>query len=156
MGGGWHRERGYSLIELMVVMAVLSVLAVAVLPLAELTRQRDRERELRAALWEIRDAIDAHKRAADTGVIAKVGDGYPESLEVLTRGVPRVAGGARMYFLRRIPADPFAPPTRDPAKSWGLRSYASGPERPEAGADVYDVFSRSERVGLNGMPLRQW
>lgn len=148
--------RGFSLIELLVVMAVLGVLAAAVMPLAEVSQRRERERELKRALWQIRDAIDAHKRAADAGVIAKVGQGYPASLDVLVRGVPRIAQGSdALYFLRRIPADPFAEAAA-PGGGWGLRSYASAPERPEPGADVYDVFSRSERVGLNGVPLRQW
>jgi general secretion pathway protein G len=150
--------RGFSLIELLVVMAVLGVLAAAVMPLVEVTQQRERERELKRALWDIRDAIDAHKRSADTGQIARVGDGYPASLDVLVQGVPRATGAGKVYFLRRIPVDPFAPAAaaEGAAKAWRLRSYASDPDRPQAGADVYDVHSSSERMGLNGVPLRQW
>ena len=153
------RAHGFSLIELLVVMTVLGVLAAAVMPMAEVSQLRERERELKRALWEIRDAIDVHKRAADAGLIAKAGDGYPASLEVLVAGVPRTGSeGGRIHFLRRIPVDPFTPASLsvESTKSWGLRSYSSSPDRPEAGADVYDVYSRSQRVGLNGLPLRQW
>jgi len=95
--------RGFSLVELMVVMAILGVLAVAAYPVAELTVQRDRERELKRALWEIRDAIDAYKRASDAGAIPKLSNqtGYPPSLLALTVGVPDArAGGQMLYFLR--------------------------------------------------------
>ena len=146
---------GFSLVELLVVMAVLGILAAAVLPLTEVTLQRQREHELKRSLWEIRDAIDAYKRAADAGQIAKVGSGYPPTLASLTEGVPdAVSPGQRRHFLRRVPRDPFAgdgQPT-----TWGLRSYASSAERPEPGADVYDVFTQSARIGLNGIALRQW
>jgi general secretion pathway protein G len=148
---------GFSLLELLVVMAVLGILAAAVAPLVEVSMQRERERELKRALWEIRDAIDAHKRAAEAGVIAKAGDGYPASLQALVDGVPRIGGGGgRLYFLRRVPPDPFAPISSASGEGWGLRSYASGADRPAAGADVYDIYSRSERIGLNGIPVKQW
>lgn len=154
-----RQYRGFSLIELMVVMAVLGVLAAAAMPMAELVRQREQERELRQALWEIRGAIDAYKRARDEGLVARSGpeSGYPPSLQSLVEGVPRAsAGGAPMYFLRRVPRDPFAPADLPAAQTWGLRSYESPPDRPRPGVDVYDVYSTSDRAGLNGMPLRQW
>lgn len=150
-------NRGFSLVELLVVMAILGVLSAAVLPLAEVTLQRERERELKRALWEIRDALDAYKKAADAAGAATGGSHYPPSLEALVAGVPDArTPGQLIYFLRRVPRDPFAPSTLAPAQSWGLRSYQSPADRPEAGADVYDVYSRSELVGLNGVPLKDW
>jgi general secretion pathway protein G len=152
---------GFSLIELMVVMAVLGVLAAAAYPLAELVRQREQERELKQALWEIRGAIDAYKRARDEGIIPRSGpeSGYPPNLLSLVEGVVRATpggGGGPVYLLRRIPRDPFAPNYLPAEQTWGLRSYDSPPDRPRPGADVYDVYSTSSRAGLDGVPLRQW
>ena len=142
-------------------MLVLAVLAAMAFPLAEMSLRRDRERELRRALWEIRDALDAYKRAADAGRIPVPAgaSGYPPDLETLVRGVParRASGAAQpLNFLRRLPRDPFADPSLPAQRSWGLRSHDSPPEQPAPGADVYDVYSRSEAVGLNGVPLREW
>ncbi|MED5621554.1 type II secretion system protein [Ideonella sp. BN130291] len=153
------RGRGYTLIELLVVLGVLGLLATMVMPLAEVTLQREKERELKRSLWEIRDAIDAYKRAVDSGNIAKgmADSGYPASLQTLVDGVPdaRAAGG-RLVFLRRVPRDPFADGALPAERTWRLRSYASEADNPRPGADVFDVSSSSDGVGLNGVPMRQW
>jgi general secretion pathway protein G len=150
---------GFTIIELLVVMLVLGVLSALAFPMAEVTVQRDRERELKRALWEIRDAIDAYKRSVDAGQVGRSAQGssYPPSLEVLMQGVPNAGGTASPpFFLRRLPRDPFADPSLPAAQTWGLRSYLSPPDNPQPGADVFDVYSKSERIGLNGVPLRQW
>ena len=151
---------GFTIIELIVVLVVLSVLALSVLPVAEISVRRAKERELKAALVEIREGIDAYKRAVDDKKIAPGGpqSGYPVSLQVLVDGAAPAdaAGGSRMYFLRRIPRDPFAPATMAPQDTWGLRSYSSPPDRPAPGADVYDVYSKMPGAGLDGIPYRQW
>lgn len=152
------RLRGYTLIELLVVLAVLGVLASAVWPLTELNVERERERKLERALWDIRTALDAYKHSVDVGSIKPVTDsGYPPDLETLTNGVPDLKTGQMHFFLRRIPRDPFAPSSSAPAaQTWGLRSYSSPVDRPQAGRDVYDVYSQASGIGLNGTPLKQW
>lgn len=154
------RSRGFSLIELLAVMAVLGVLAAAALPMAELVRQREQERELKQALWELRAAVDAYKRAYDEGTIARSGppSGYPPSLKALMEGqaASNNRGPSRVYFLRRVPRDPFAPAELAAEDTWGLRGFDSPPDKPQPGSDVYDVYSKSGRIGLNGVPLRQW
>lgn len=140
-------------------MTVLAILATAAMPLVELTVKRNKERELKEALSDIRHALDAYKAAYDAGKIARAADGsgYPPSLVVLLTGVPNSADeGKTLYFLRRIPRDPFASPDVPAAASWGLRSYASAPDHPLPGADVYDVYSLSNQSGMNGVAYRQW
>lgn len=145
--------RGFTLVEMLVTLAILALLASLALPLSELSVQRAQERELRHALRVLRGAIDAYKDAADANRIERKADasGYPPSLEVLVEGVKDAKDpkGAKIYFLRRIPRDPFG-------EDWGLRSYASPPDDPEPGKDVFDVYSRSEGIGLNGVPYREW
>ena len=152
---------GFSLIELLVVVAIVALLASIAMPMAEIARRRSQEQELRVALREIRSALDAYKKQVDAGHIANpnAGSGYPPSLEALVRGVPDLQSpqGAKLYFLRRIPRDPFAPDSIvKPAETWGLRSYASGPDDPRPGADVYDVHSLATGVGLDGRPYASW
>lgn len=151
---------GFTMIELVVTLAILAVLAAIAVPVVELAVKRTREQELRYNLRQIREGIDAYKRTWDEGRITrKVGEsGYPPKLEVLAEGVEdlRSPTKAKIYFLRRIPTDPMAPPGVAGAESWGKRSYASPPDEPKAGDDVYDVYSLNPGVGINGVPYREW
>lgn len=152
--------RGFSLIELLVTLAILGVLAGGALSVGELVHRRAQEQELRSALRQIREALDAYKRLADAGRIRKAADetGYPRSLAELADGVPEVgsATGQRIYLLRRLPRDPMAAPEVPPAQTWGLRSFASEPDNPRPGRDVFDVYSLSTRSGLDGRAYREW
>lgn len=152
---------GFTLIELVVTLALLGVLAMLAAPMTEAAVQRSREQALRESLREIRSAIDRYHQAVEQGRIARrLGEsGYPPSLEVLVTGLPDAQNpkGGQIYFLRRLPRDPFFGDSQVPAAAtWGLRSYASAPDDPREGEDVFDVFSRAEGVGMDGIPYREW
>lgn len=156
-----HGQRGFTLIELVIAVAIVGVLAWLAAPLIEVTAQRQKEAELRLALRQIRGAIDAyHQAVLDKKVEAPLGaSGYPPNLEVLVAGVPDITHPERrpIYFLRRLPRDPMHPDASVPAaETWGKRSYDSPPDDPREGADVFDVYSLSDKVGLNGIPYREW
>jgi general secretion pathway protein G len=152
--------RGFTLIELLITVAILALLARGGMSVAELATRRAQEQELRVALRQIREAIDAYKAAADARRIARPADasGYPPDLESLTRGVPEVgrADGRKLYFLRRLPRDPLADPALPAETTWGLRSHDSEPDNPQPGRDVFDVYSLSPRQSLGGRPYREW
>lgn len=162
----WRTARnagGFTLIEMVVTVAIVALLASIALPMAELAVQREKEQELRLALRQIREGIDAYKKAVDEGRIPKAADesGYPKTLDALVEGVldPKDPDKKKkFYFLRRIPRDPMARDdgTVSAADTWGKRSYASPPDAPEEGDDVYDVYSKVEGKGINGVPYRQW
>lgn len=156
-----RRERGFTFIELVITAAILGVLAAAAMPMIELSLQRGKEQELRLALRQMREAIDAYKKAADEGKIARQADesGYPRRLEDLSAGVEDLKhpGKRKIYFLRRLPADPmFEGQAEAAAETWGKRSYESSPDAPKEGRDVFDVYSLSKRKGLNGIAYDQW
>jgi len=153
--------QGFSLIELVVSVAIVGTLALVAVPLLETTSKRQKESELRAALREIRTGIDAYKRAADEGKVEKKSDesGYPRRLEDLVQGVVNIQDPShpRIFLLRHLPRDPLnGDASLSPAQTWGKRSYASPPDAPTEGADVFDVYSLSPGIGMNGIPYREW
>jgi general secretion pathway protein G len=176
------RQRGFTLIELVITLALAGILALAVVPFSQLIVQREKEQQLSAALREIRTALDAYKEASDTGLIEREADasGYPPSLAVLVDGVKNVKDpkGGLLMFLRRVPRDPFYTGDADtpPEDTWAMRAFGQPPAHPDgggadgadsadavdasargaAGKDVFDVSSKSDRVGINGIPYRQW
>lgn len=153
---------GFTLIELVVTVAIVALLASVAFPLAEVVAKRSKEQELRLALREIRTALDAYKQAVEEGRVEQSieDSAFPASLGVLVEGVPDAGSPERnkkIYFLRRIPRDPLFPDaTRPDEETWGKRSYASSHDAPQEGDDVYDVYSLSSGVGLNGIPYRNW
>lgn len=152
-------QSGFTLIEVVVTLALVGLLAGIAAPLTETVIRRGKEQDLKIALYQIRDAIDAYKRAADAGHIEKSvsSSGYPPNLQVLVDGVRdvRSAKGAKVYFLRRIPSDPLANARQDEG-SWGLRAYDSPADSPREGEDVFDVYSLARGKGLNGIAYREW
>jgi general secretion pathway protein G len=178
-----RRRRGFTLIEVLVVVVIVGVLASVALPFAELQVRRSKEADLRTALRTIRQAIDAYKDASDAGLIARPQEssGYPPTLSALVDGVAAQEGGAqaaaaasqapsamppvganvnrpqrRLYFLRSLPRDPFAPRDVPADQTWALRSYDSPPNDAHEGADVFDVHSRSELHAIDGTVYQDW
>jgi len=152
-------ERGFTFIELLVVTTILIVLASAIMPLARVTLQREREVELHRALREIRLAIDKYKDAVDTGQIGSTdiragSEGYPPDLETLVEGISKAndASGIKLKFLRRVPMDPIAH-----SAEWGMRSYQDKADSSSwGGQNVYDVYSKAEGTGLDGTKYKDW
>jgi general secretion pathway protein G len=152
-------QRGYSFVELLVVTAILFILASAVMPLAQVTAQRQREVELRAALRQMRTAIDRFKDAVDQQRIASTevepgSEGYPPDLETLVEGVPiqNDQSGTKLKFLRRVPIDPMTNSTE-----WGMRSYADRPDSTSwGGRSVFDVYTKSGGTALDGTKYKDW
>ncbi len=158
------RRRGFTLVELLVVLAVMGVLAAAARPLLTLAAQRHQEAALRQALREIRGAIDAYARAVELGQVVRPPQApagrpvYPATLELLVQGVPVSVepDAPRRYFLRRIPRDPFADASQPAAATWALRASDSPPDAPRAGRDVFDVASRHDGTALDGTRYADW
>lgn len=153
--------KGFTYVELLITLAIVSALSAMVAPVAQTQAQRAKEAELRIALRQIREAIDVYKRAVDAGRVERKLDetGYPRRLEELVEGVVDVRDPERkkIFFLRQIPRDPFHADTTGLASgTWGKRSYESEANEPKEGKDIYDVYSSSGAVGLNGVPYRHW
>ena len=147
-----RNQDGYTLVELIVATAILVILTGLAVPLARVAIKREKERQLRIALWELRDAIDRYKDAADRGGFQiKVGsEGYPPDLDTLVKGVD--VSGKKMRFLRRIPQDPMTGTTE-----WGLRSMQDDPDSDSwGGQNVFDVFTKVEGTGFDGTEYKTW
>jgi general secretion pathway protein G len=146
-------DQGFTLIELVVAATILSILTLMALPLARITIQREREKQLRAALWEMRDAIDRYKDAADRNAFQTKVDsqGYPPDLDTLVKGV-EIAGGKKLKFLRSIPTDPMTG-----TKEWGMRSMQDDADSDSwGGQSVFDVYTKAQGVGLDGTKYKDW
>ncbi|MBA3914940.1 MAG: type II secretion system protein [Acidobacteriales bacterium] len=147
-----RRTRGFTLIELIVATGILVILTGLAIPLARVIIKREKEHELRQALWLMRDAIDRYKDAADKGGFqTKVGtEGYPPDLDTLVKGID--ANGKKIRFLRRVPLDPMTGNTE-----WGLRSMQDDPDSDSwGGQNVFDVFTKSQGEALDGTKYKDW
>jgi general secretion pathway protein G len=146
-------ESGLTLVELIITVAIVSILAMAAVPVARFQVKRTRERELRRDLWEMRDAIDRYKDAADKGAFVLKADsyGYPPDLESLVNGVDAPAG-KKINFLRKIPVDPMTGQA-----DWGLRSNQDDPDSDSfGGQNVFDVHSKSYGTAIDGTKYSTW
>ena len=162
-------SRGFTLVEMVVVVAIVGILAAAAQPLLALATRRQQELTLRQNLRSLRGAIDAYKAASSEGriTVPAGASGYPPTLDVLVAGVTVSASGAapgaapgtaatKVYFLRRMPRNPLADAALPDAQTWALRSYDSPPEAPRPGRDVFDVYVDSDQRGLDGSAVREW
>ncbi|MBI5454958.1 MAG: type II secretion system protein [Deltaproteobacteria bacterium] len=155
-------EKGLTLIEVLITITIIAVLASVVIPISRMSVKRSNEAELRENLRLIRTAIDEYKKAWDEGKIKKSSDdtGYPPDLETLVKGIEDATSaksGKVMRFLRRVPRDPMNDDeSLPPEETWGLRSYKSGPDEPEEGDDVYDVYSKSDGLAIDGTAYGTW
>jgi general secretion pathway protein G len=152
---GWEKagpEAGLTLVELIIVVAIISILATAAIPIARFQVRREKERELRQDLWEMRAAIDRYKDAADKGAFQIKADsmGYPPDLQTLVDGVE--VQGKKVRFLRRIPVDPMTGNSE-----WGLRSNQDDPDSDDfGGQNVFDVHSKSQGTAMDGSKYSAW
>ncbi|KAB7894659.1 general secretion pathway protein GspG [Serratia sp. Leaf50] len=156
-----QRQKGFTLIEMMVTLTIMATLAAAALPAVGKYATRQKEQELTLALQQIREALDAYHKLTLTGLVAKTADelGYPKELSVLSKGVVEktAANKKQIYLLRHIPRDPFCDcEGRSNEETWKLRSSTSEPGNFDGGKDVYDIRSSSTLVGSNGIPYAQW
>lgn len=152
-----NNKKGFSYIEILVTLSLMGMLAASIFPITKLIANYEKEKQLKLSLMEIRGAIDRYKAASDNNLIPdtyKTESGYPPNLHILL-GVESTNNGKVIRFLRRIPEDPFYKSNED-VYSWGLRSYATDNKSPEYKEDVYDVYSRSNLVGSNGLKYSQW
>ena len=150
--GRLRDTRGFTLIELIVATAILVILTSLALPLARVTIKREKEHQLRRDLWEMRDAIDRYKDAADRAAFQiKVGsEGYPPDMDTLVKGVD--VQGKKLKFLRRVPVDPMTNSTE-----WGMRSMQDDPTSDSwGGQNVFDVFTKSDGTALDGTKYKDW
>lgn len=155
------RQQGFTLIEMMVTLSLLATLAAASLPLIEKQGQRHKEQELKAALQEIRHALDRYHQASIEGRIEKKADqsGYPKNLKALTEGVVDITtpNKRKIYFMRSLPRDPMCDCNgKADDETWRVRSSTNEPGNYHPGVDIYDVASSSQAYGLNGVPYAQW
>jgi general secretion pathway protein G len=147
-----RKSRGFTLIELIVATAILVILTSMAIPMARVSIKRQKERQLRADLWDMRDAIDRYKDAADRGAFQiKVGSqGYPPDLDTLVKGVD--VNGKKLRFLRRIPVDPMT--GKD---EWGMRSMQDDPDSDSwDGDNVFDVYTKSQDTALDDSKYKDW